>query len=105
MNEIFETLVGDDSDTDANLGGYKKIFHSEFNDRDDDSLYIPTVTTLSEKSAILLNADENIVDRVTKNPSPHCISRFSTHGAAPCTSRKWCSSYLWWISWETVKFR
>ena len=50
------------------IQGFEKNFHNGLSDYDDENLYIPIVPTLSEKSAILMIADEDVVDHIPKNP-------------------------------------
>ena len=47
MNETPNTVPGDNSDADIDLG-YEKKFHNRLNNYDNESLYIPIVRTLSE---------------------------------------------------------
>ena len=42
MNETLNTVPGDNSDIDTDLG-YEKNFHSGLSDYDNESLYIPIV--------------------------------------------------------------
>ena len=48
-------------------------------------MHIPIVPTLSEEPSIPMNADEDAVDNILKNP-PQCDrSHGCAHGAAVCT--------------------
>ena len=58
------------------------LFYNEFSDCNNKSLYIPSVTTLSEKSSIRIIADKNVVDHVPKNAFSHGRSHICTYGAA-----------------------
>ena len=84
MNEIFDTLLGDDSDADIYWGGYEKKIYNETSDCDNENLHIPNVSTLSEESAINMIADKD-VDHVPKNFSPCDGSHICAHGAAART--------------------
>ena len=47
MNETLNVVAGANFDAVIDLG-YEKNFHNELSDYDNESLYIPTVPTLSE---------------------------------------------------------
>ena len=74
-------VPGDNSDADTDLG-YGENFHNWLSDYDNESLYIPIVSTLSEESAIPRMADEDAVDHIPKNPPPWGRSPSCPHGAA-----------------------
>ena len=48
----------------------RKNFYNELSDCDNESLYMSSVPTFSEKSAIPAIVDENVVDHFPKSPSP-----------------------------------
>ena len=85
MTEILDTLLGYNSDTDIDLGGHEKNFHNELSDCDNESLYMSTVPTLSEKSAIHAIVDENVVDHFPKSPSARGRSHVWTDGGTART--------------------
>ena len=84
MNETLNTVPGDNSDTDIDLG-YEKNFHSELSDYDNESLYIPIVWTLSEESSSPMLGDKDGVDYIPKNPQPCGRSHVCVHSAAAHT--------------------
>ena len=104
MNETLNTIPRDNFDANTELG-YEKTFYNELSDCDNESLYIPIVTTLSEESDIPMIADDDAFDHIPKNFPPWGRSHVCGHDAATrifsCT--QWCSSYLWWRSWEKKK--
>ena len=69
MNETLNTVSGDNSDADIELG-HEKNFHNGLNKHDNESLYIPIALTLSEISAIPMIVDEDAVDHFHKNLQP-----------------------------------
>ena len=84
MNEALDIVTGDNSDAVIDLG-YEKNFQIGLSDYDNGSLYICIVTTLSEESAILMIADEDAFDHISKNP-PQCDrSHCCAHGPTTCT--------------------
>ena len=85
MTEILDTLLGYNSDTDIDLGGHEKNFHNGLSDCDNESLYMSTVPTLSEKSAIHAIVDENVVDHFPKSSSPRGRSHVCTDGGTART--------------------
>lgn len=58
------------------------LFYNELSDCNNKSLYIPSVTTLFEKSSIRIIADKYVVDHVPKNPLSRSRSHICTYGAA-----------------------
>lgn len=85
MTEILDTLLGYNSDTDIDLGGHEKNFYNELSDCDNESLYMSSVPTFSEKSAIPAIVDENVVDHFPKSPSPRGRSHVWTDGGTART--------------------
>ena len=83
MNETY-IVPGDNSNTDIDLG-YEKKFHNGLSDYDNKSIYVPSVSTLSEESAISMNTDEDAVDYITKNSPPCGRSHVCAQGAAAST--------------------
>ena len=63
MNETLNIVTGDNSDAVIDLGLQKNL-HNWLSDYDNESLYIPIFSTLSEKSAIPVIADEDAVDHI-----------------------------------------
>ena len=63
----FNIETGDNSDAVIDLG-YEKNFHNGLSDYDNENLYIPTVPTLSQDSAIPMIAHRDAVDHILKNP-------------------------------------
>ena len=82
MNERLDTLLSDDSDAGIDVDRYKKKSYDELSDCYNENLYIPSVPTLSQQSAIRMIADENVIDYDPKNFLSHDRSHFCTHGAA-----------------------
>ena len=85
MTEILDTLLGYNSDTDIDLGGHEKNFYNELSDCDNESLYMSSVPTLSEKSAIHAIVHENVVDHFPKRPSPRGRSHVCSDGGTART--------------------
>ena len=63
MSETLNIVTGDNSDAVIDLGLQKNL-HNWLSDYDNESLYIPIFSTLSEKSAIPVIADEDAVDHI-----------------------------------------
>ena len=63
MSETLNIVTGDNSDAVIDLGLQKNL-HNGLRDYDNESLYIPIFSTLSEKSAIPMIADEDAVDHI-----------------------------------------
>ena len=84
MNETLNIVKGDNSDAIIDLG-HEKNFHNGLSGYDNESLYIPSVSTLSEGSAIPMIADEDAVDHIPKNPTQCDRSPGCAHGAAART--------------------
>ena len=82
MKHLIQYQVIIDFDIDL---GYEKKFHNGPSDYDNESLYISTVPTLSEKSAIPMIADEDAVDDIPKNPQPCSRTHGYAQGAATHT--------------------
>ena len=104
-NETPKTVPGDNFDADTDLE-YDKYFYNAVSDEDNKNLHIPILPTLSDESAFPMIADKDAVDYIHKNLQVCGTRSFvCTHGAATCTYNctKWCSSYLWWRSWEKEK--
>ena len=80
MNETLNSVPGDNSDADIDLG-YEKNFHNGLSDYDNESLYLPIVPTLSKESAIPMIADQDAVDYIPINPPPCDRSHGCAHGA------------------------
>ena len=83
MNETLNTVPGDNSDADIDLG-YQNNVHNELSDCDNESLHIPIVPTLSKKFAIPMDVDEDAVDHIPKNP-PLCGT---SHGCCHCAATR-----------------
>ena len=83
MNETLNTVPGDNSDADIDLG-YQNNVHNELSDCDNESLHILIVPTLSKKSAIPMDVDEDAVDHIPKNP-PICGT---SHGCSHCAATR-----------------
>ena len=64
---------------------YEKNFHNGLSDYDNESLHIPIVPTLSEKSAVPMIADEDAVDDVPKDPPQWDRSHGCAHDTAART--------------------
>ena len=105
MNEKHNTLPvpGDNSDADIGLGQEKNFY--ELINCDNESLYTIIVLTLTEESATPIIVDKDAADHIPKKNPPCGRSYVCPHGAATHTysCTKWCSSYLWWRSWEKEK--
>ena len=83
MNET-HTIPGDNSDADIDLR-YEKHFHNKLSDYDSNSLYVPIVSTLSEKSAVSIITDEDAVDYIPKNFTPCGRSHVCVQDTVACT--------------------
>ena len=83
MNET-HTLPDDNCEADIDLG-YEKNFHNRLSDYDNQSMYIPIVSTLSDKSTICIITDGDAVDYISKNPPPCGRSHVCAQDAAACT--------------------
>ena len=84
MNETLNTVPGDNSDADIDLG-YEKGFHNGLSDYDNESLYITVVPAVFEESVIPMIADEDPVDHIPKNPQPSGRSHGCAQGSATRT--------------------
>ena len=82
--KTFNTVPGDNSNADIELG-YEKKFHNGLSDYDNDSLYIPIVSTLSEESYIPMIAVEDAVDHIPKNSQPRGRSHSCAQGVGART--------------------
>ena len=84
INETLKIVPGDNFDADSDLE-YEKKFHNGLSDYDNESLYIPTVPTLSEESPIPMIADEDAVEIIPKIHLACGRSHVCAHGDAART--------------------
>ena len=71
MNETPNTVPGENSDADFDLG-YEKNFY-ELRNCDNESLDIPIVPILTEESVLPIIVDEDAVDHIPKKLKKPCL--------------------------------
>lgn len=84
MNEILNTVLGDNSDADIDLG-CEENFYNDIIACNSDSLYIPIIPTLSVGSVIPMIADKDTVDHVPKSSTLCGRIHICAHGSTVLT--------------------